>query len=91
MAGGEEDARGYFAGQGSARLRGQEVQSALVGPEEEEVVRGSASLNALNLEQPSAVVGYWLVPQARGRGVASTAVRLLATWGPRRWGWLGSS
>jgi ribosomal-protein-alanine N-acetyltransferase len=87
----EEDARGYFAGQESARLRGQEVQFALVGPEEEEVVLGSASLYVLNLELRSAVVGYWLVPQARGRGVASTAVRLLATWGSRRWGWLGSS
>ena len=87
----EEDARGYFAGQESARLRGQEVQFALVGPEEEEVVLGSASLYVLNLELRSAVVGYWLVLQARGRGVASTAVRLLATWGSRRWGWLGSS
>jgi len=56
------------------------VQFALVGPEEEEVVLGSASAYALNLEQRSAV-GYWLVRQARGRGVASTAVRLLATWG----------
>ncbi|HEY5179881.1 MAG TPA: GNAT family N-acetyltransferase [Dermatophilaceae bacterium] len=77
----EEDARGYFAGQRSARLGGQEVQLALVGPEEEEVVPGSASAYALNLEQRSAVVGYWPEPQARGRGVTSTEVRLLATWG----------
>lgn len=77
----EEDARGYFAGQGSARLRGEEVQFALVEPGDDEVVLGCVSLFALSLEHKSATVGYWLAPQARGRGVASTAVRLLVTWG----------
>jgi RimJ/RimL family protein N-acetyltransferase len=77
----EDDARGYFAGQASARLRGQEIQFALVEPKDDEQVLGCASLYSLNREQAIAVVGYWLVQQARGRGVASSAVRLLATWG----------
>ena len=77
----EEDARGYFAGQELARLRGEEVQFAVVSPREEEQLLGCASLYSLNREQGSAAVGYWLTPQARGRGVASTAVRLLAKWG----------
>lgn len=77
----EEDARDYFAGQESARRRGEEVQLALVEPRDEEKVLGCVSLFALNLEQASAMIGYWLAPQARGRGVASSAVRLLANWG----------
>jgi RimJ/RimL family protein N-acetyltransferase len=27
-------------------------------------------------------VGFWLAPAARGRGVATAAVRLLAAWAP---------
>ena len=77
----EDDARGYFVGQEQGRLRGEEVQFALVDPQDEDEVLGGASLYEVNLEQGGAAVGYWLAPQARGRGVASTAVRLLARWG----------
>ena len=74
----EEDARAYFVDQEQARLRGEEVQFALVEPQDEDDVLGGGSLYELNLAQGCAAVGYWLAPQARGRGVASTAVRLLA-------------
>jgi len=77
----EDDARGYFVGQEPGLLRGEEVQFALVDPQDEDEVLGGASLYEVNLEQGGAAVGYWLAPQARGRGVASTAVRLLARWG----------
>ena len=77
----EEDARGYFAGQESARLRGEDVQFALVEPKNEYLVLGGASIYEINLERGSAALGYWLAPQARGRGVVSCAVRLLAQWG----------
>ena len=76
-----EDAHAYFLGQEPARMRGDEVQFALVEPDDDEVVLGGASLYALNRERGTAALGYWLAPQARGRGIASTAVRLLATWG----------
>lgn len=42
---------------------------------------GCASQCSLDRERVSAVVGYWLGPAARGRGVASCPVRLLARWG----------
>ena len=35
----------------------------------------------LDRERVSAVVGCWLAPTSRGRGVASNAVRLLGMWG----------
>jgi RimJ/RimL family protein N-acetyltransferase len=57
------------------------VQFALVEPKDEDDVLGCVSLYAIHLEQGRAVIGYWLAPQARGRGVASSAVRLLAQWG----------
>jgi RimJ/RimL family protein N-acetyltransferase len=76
-----DDARAYFVGQESARLRGDEAQFALVEPGDQEVVLGGASVHTLNRERRTAALGYWLAPHARGRGVASTAVRLLATWG----------
>jgi hypothetical protein len=44
-------------------------------------VLGGASIYEINLERGSAALGYWLAPRARGRGVASCAVRLLAQWG----------
>src|SRR5436190_5073143 len=31
-------------------------------------------------------VGFWLVPDARGRGVATTAVGLICDWAIRAWG-----
>ena len=42
---------------------------------------GGASIYEINLERGSAALGYWRALRARGRGVASCAVRLLAQWG----------
>jgi RimJ/RimL family protein N-acetyltransferase len=39
------------------------------------------NINLLFRQQPGAVaIGYWLVPRARGRGLGSRAVALLARW-----------
>jgi RimJ/RimL family protein N-acetyltransferase len=77
----EDDARGHFDSLEPARLRGEAVQFALVEPTDEDIVLGSVSLYDVSLEQGRAATGYWLAPGARGRGVASRAVRLLAQWG----------
>jgi RimJ/RimL family protein N-acetyltransferase len=82
----EDDARDHFASLEPARLRGEAVQFALVEQRRENDVLGSVSLYDINLEQGRAATGYWLAPQARGRGVMSTAVRLLAHWGVRELG-----
>lgn len=43
-------------------------------------VLGAIALQQLDWEGGVGVVGYWLAPAARGRGAATTAVRLLSDW-----------
>ena len=76
----EADARSYLVENEQARRRGEQVEFALVEPADHDVVLGGGSLNNVDLEQGRAAVGFWLVPAARGRGVATAAVRLLARW-----------
>jgi RimJ/RimL family protein N-acetyltransferase len=76
----EADARGYFAEQEEARLRGDELNFALAEPHDQDVVLGCVSLYEVRLDHGRAAVGYWLTPEARGRGAAAQAVRLLARW-----------
>jgi len=65
-----------LATQEQRRLRGEQIQFALV--DAADTVLGGASLHGF--AEGRAGVGYWLVPAARGRGVATRAVRLLARW-----------
>ena len=74
------DAIRYLVEQEAARLRGEQLELALVNPGDMDVLLGGASLNDVSLSQGRAAVGYWLVPEARGRGIATRAVRLLARW-----------
>jgi RimJ/RimL family protein N-acetyltransferase len=76
----EADARSYFVEQQKARALGEELSLALVEPSDERSVLGGASLYDVDLEQERAAVGYWLAANARGRGVATHAVRLVAGW-----------
>lgn len=76
----EEDTRAYFAELEQARLLGEELNFALAQPEDPGVLLGGGSLYDVRREQGCASVGYWLAPEARGRGVATHAVRLLARW-----------
>jgi RimJ/RimL family protein N-acetyltransferase len=64
----------------AARQRGEQLQFALAVPADDEQILGGVSLYEVELEQGRAAVGYWLAPAARGRGVATRAVRLLAQW-----------
>ena len=76
----EAEARAYLDGHEQARRRGEQIELALVEPHDENVVLGGGSLNNVNLQQGRAAIGYWLAPHARGRGVATHAVRLIAGW-----------
>jgi RimJ/RimL family protein N-acetyltransferase len=76
----EQDARSFFIEQERARLRGEEVSFAFVEPSDDEVVLGGGSLYDVDPTQGRAAVGFWLAPEARGRGVATHAIRLVAQW-----------
>lgn len=77
----EAAARAYLAEHEQARQRGEQIELAAVEPHDDNVVLGGISLNNIDLDQGRAAIGYWLAPQARGRGVATHAVRLIAEWG----------
>ena len=76
----EEDTRRYFTELEEARAAGEELNLALVRPGDAGVVLGGGSLYDVRPGQGCASVGYWLAPEARGRGAATHAVRLLARW-----------
>ena len=76
----DTDARDYLTEQEEARLRGDELNFALAEPHDHDVLLGCVSLREVRLDQGCAAVGYWLAPEARGRGAATQAVRLLARW-----------
>jgi len=73
---GEADARAYF----EAAQRGDELALALVEPADDTAVLGGVSLYDHEPAHARARIGYWLAGPARGRGVATHAVRLLAGW-----------
>lgn len=75
----EADAREFLIEQGEGRARGTELQLAAVTPDGRDLL-GCVSLYAVDRDQGRAAVGYWLVPQARGRGIATRSVQLLAGW-----------
>jgi ribosomal-protein-alanine N-acetyltransferase len=41
---------------------------------------GKVWLHVLETDRSTGFVGYWLLPVGRGRGLATSAVRLLSTW-----------
>lgn len=72
--------------QDEARVRGSEIDFAVVEATHPATVLGGISLNQVDQEQGRASIGYWLTPAARGRGVAGRAVRILARWAFRSLG-----
>lgn len=76
----EDDAREYVV-ESEGGWRGEAVQTrlAVVDAETGEIF-GSCGVFWHNPEQGVAEVGYWTRREARGRGVATRTVRLLAGW-----------
>ncbi|MFI6041518.1 GNAT family N-acetyltransferase [Nocardia sp. NPDC051321] len=62
------------------RARGEKLSLAIVDAAALDQVWGGCSVYDINLDQRRAGVGYWLAPQARGRGAATRTVRLLSQW-----------
>ena len=74
----EQEGRAFIERQWGRQTSGQGVSQAIV-----ELATGRAvGLMWIALDRPphQAALGYWLVPDARGRGLGSEAVRLASTW-----------
>ncbi|MGW0731409.1 GNAT family N-acetyltransferase [Streptomyces sp. NPDC002851] len=68
--------RGYAEGWGRGERAAFCVTDAASG-----AVLGHVALNSVDVVQRSAIASYWVLPGARGRGVAGRALGVLSRWG----------
>ncbi|GAB3845953.1 GNAT family N-acetyltransferase [Dactylosporangium cerinum] len=76
----EADVAGAYARDERARLAGESLNLAVADAARPERVWGAASVYDVAAAEQRAAVGYWVAPWARGRGVATRSLRLLAGW-----------
>ena len=76
---GLEDARAFLAAAGAGWASGREPTFVIADATSRELV-GAIAVHRHPDEPGKAAVGYWLAPQARGRGLATRAVRLIVRW-----------
>jgi RimJ/RimL family protein N-acetyltransferase len=81
----EADARNYLLQRHDAILAGTAAPFAIVSGDGEQLL-GSISLVRLEWRHRRAEVGYFLGREARGRGHATRALRLICGWGVRSLG-----
>jgi RimJ/RimL family protein N-acetyltransferase len=73
------DAAGWFKSHEPNRLAGRALNLAVVHAETGKRL-GAISIGGLDMTQLTASIGYWLAPEARGRGYMTSATRALARW-----------
>ena len=76
----EADGRAFIADRTRQIEAGTGADLAIVDPADEDRILGGASIYDIEAEWRRASTGYWLAAHARGRGIATRAVRLLARW-----------
>jgi RimJ/RimL family protein N-acetyltransferase len=76
---GNSDAREWFEMQQQRRDAGTELH-LVVADARGDGLLGSVGLVAIDWKDRRGSIGYWVAPEARRRGVAKRAVRLLAAW-----------
>jgi RimJ/RimL family protein N-acetyltransferase len=74
-----EDARAFVASAGAGWVSGREPTFVIADATSRTLV-GAIAVHRHPDEPGKAAVGYWLAPQARGRGLASRAVGLVVGW-----------
>ena len=72
------DAEAFHARSSEEAAAGKAVN--LLAVDADDRLLGSFSLMELDREPGYGEIGYWVVAEARGRGVATRAVRMLADW-----------
>jgi RimJ/RimL family protein N-acetyltransferase len=81
---GEADAREWLAGQ-AGRLRAGAGLALAIHERHDTGPVGTVGLDPDPNDRDVAELGYIVAPWARGRGVATAAVRLLAAWSLQEW------
>jgi RimJ/RimL family protein N-acetyltransferase len=75
----EEDARAWLARMEDERKRGRWVFLAVASADGGEPL-GACDLRVLDQDRGVGEIGFWLAAHARGHGIMSRAVRLIARW-----------
>jgi RimJ/RimL family protein N-acetyltransferase len=78
----EEDLRGFFDSQEPAR-EARHALALVIADATTGDLLGSIGLLRFDWPQRRGEIGYWVAREARGRGTATRAVRLLAPWALR--------
>lgn len=73
------DAEAFHARSAEEAATGRAINLLAVDAQDDRLL-GSISLMELDREPGYGEIGYWVVAEARGRGVATRGVRLLADW-----------
>ncbi len=76
----EREALAWIERQRGKRAAGAVLALAIQAPDDERAL-GNVNLAGLSDGCREATIGYWLVPEARGRGLATAAASLLIDWG----------
>jgi RimJ/RimL family protein N-acetyltransferase len=76
---GVADGRAFIRGSAGRRLMGQSLE-LVVADRLDDRLLGMIGLIADRHDALRAEIGYWVAPDARGRGVATRALALLARW-----------
>ncbi len=74
-----EDLRIFLASHESVRADGVELRLAIADVESDAFL-GAIGLLRFDWANTRGEIGYWLAPEARGRGCTTRAVRLLSRW-----------
>ena len=76
----EEHARAWVRGEiGGGEPPGDRVSFAVAEPDDDTQLLAALSIQRIS-QGRTGEIGYWTAPWARGRGVMTSAVRLLAQW-----------
>jgi [ribosomal protein S5]-alanine N-acetyltransferase len=76
----EPEALAWIGRQREKRAAGSVLALAIQGRDDDRAL-GNVNLSGLAEGAREAEIGYWLVPEARGRGLVTEAASLLADWG----------